>query len=171
MTPVAEQLVPDVLGPGLDVVFCGTAPSAASYAARAYYAKPGNRFWPTLHAVGFTPRLLAPGEFQSVTEYGLGLTDVCKTASGQDADLASTDFDASGLRSNVERFSPNFLAFTSKRAAMEALGRKVEYGLQPERFGATQLFVLPSTSGLATRFWDQSWWRELACQRHARKTA
>lgn len=164
MTSLQPTLVPDVLGPDLDVVFCGTAPSAASFAAHAYYAKPGNRFWPTLHAVGLTPRQLAPSDFASVIDYGLGLTDVCKTEYGQDADLPAGAFDANLLREKIEHCSPRFLAFTSKRSAEETLGRRVEYGEQPESFGATELFVLPSTSGLATRFWDESWWRELAAR-------
>ena len=53
-----RHLVPDLLAPGLDLVFCGTAPSPASFKARAYYANPGNAFWPTLHAVGLTPERL-----------------------------------------------------------------------------------------------------------------
>ncbi|MBJ7457778.1 MAG: mismatch-specific DNA-glycosylase [Thermoleophilaceae bacterium] len=154
--------MPDVLEPGLSVVFCGTAPSAASYASRAYYAKPGNRFWPTLHAVGLTPRLLRPEEFQSVGEYGIGLTDVCKVAWGQDAELAATDFDPESLRAKIERFAPRYLAFTSKRAAAEFLGRPCDYGLTTDRIEETKLFVLPSTSGLATRFWDISHWQDLA---------
>lgn len=163
MTTAAAPLVPDVLEPGLDVVFCGTAPSAASFAARAYYARPGNRFWPTLHSAGFTPRRLAPSEFREVTRHGIGLTDVCKTASGQDADLSPADFDADALIEKIERFRPRFLAFTSKRAAREGLGIDADgYGLQHVAVGATEVVVLPSTSGLATRFWDESHWRELA---------
>lgn len=162
MTIAPDHLVPDVLQPGLDIVFCGTAPSAASFAARAYYAKPGNRFWPTLHRVGLTPRQLEPSEFATVTRYGLGLTDVCKTAHGQDADLPADAFDAEQLRAKVIHHSPRYLAFTSKRSASETLGRSVAYGLQPERFGSTEIFVLPSTSGLATRFWDETWWQKLA---------
>lgn len=162
METATAHLIPDVLESGLEVVFCGTAPSAASYDAGAYYAKPGNRFWPTLHSAGFTPRRIAPSEFRLVTQYGIGLTDVCKSAFGQDADLLGTDFDATGLTEKIEQFAPRYLAFTSKRAGSEALGRPVEYGFQPERIGHTELFVLPSTSGLATRFWDESWWIALA---------
>lgn len=158
----STSLVPDVLEPGLDVVFCGTALSAVSYERRAYYAKPGNRFWPTLHAVGLTPRRLAPIEFPSVVDHGIGLTDVCKTAWGQDAELLDDDFEPDALREKIERFAPRYLAFTSKRAAREFLGRNPEYGIQPETIGATKIFVLPSTSGLATRFWDESHWQELA---------
>jgi TDG/mug DNA glycosylase family protein len=155
-------MIPDVLVPDLDVVFCGTAPSAASAMAGAYYAKPGNRFWPTLAAVGLTPRQLAPGEFRELPRFGLGLTDVSKTASGQDADLTPEDFDRVSLHAKIERFAPRILAFTSKRAAREGLGDPVDYGLQRATLGSTRVFVLPSTSGLATRFWDESHWRELA---------
>lgn len=162
MTGLTSDLVPDVLEPNLPVVFCGTALSAVSFQRRAYYAKPGNRFWPTLHAVGLTPRLLRPEEFQTVTEYGIGLTDMCKTVWGQDAELADDDFDADALRAKIELNSPRYLAFTSKRAANEYLGRNPAYGIQPETIAVTQLFVLPSTSGLATRFWDISHWEDLA---------
>ncbi|MGH2958851.1 MAG: mismatch-specific DNA-glycosylase [Solirubrobacterales bacterium] len=162
MTSLTANLVPDVLEPDLAVVFCGTALSAVSYERRAYYAKPGNRFWPTLHAVGLTPRLLRPEEFPTVTEYGIGLTDVCKTAWGQDAELIATDFDPESLRAKIERFAPRFVAFTSKRAAAEFLGRPAQYGLLSDCVEETRLFVLPSTSGLATRFWDISYWEDLA---------
>jgi TDG/mug DNA glycosylase family protein len=54
------------LAPGLDLVFCGTAPSPASFKARAYYANPGNAFWPTLHAVGLTPERLTPQRFHGI---------------------------------------------------------------------------------------------------------
>lgn len=168
MTAVVEHVIPDVLEPGLDVVFCGTAPSTTSKELGAYYARPGNRFWPTLHAVGLTPRQLAPEEFRTVTSFGIGLTDVCKTAWGQDADLVDGDFDPDSLRVKILRNAPRYLAFTSKRAAGEFLGRNPEYGIQPETIAATQIYVLPSTSGLATRFWDESYWRELAICSHAR---
>jgi TDG/mug DNA glycosylase family protein len=162
VTTSVAHVIPDVLEPGLAVVFCGTAPSATSKARGAYYARPGNRFWPTLHSVGLTPRQLPPEEFRAVTEFGIGLTDVCKTAWGQDADLAVSDFDPESLRLKVLENQPNYLAFTSKRAASEFLGRNPDYGIQPETIGATKIFVLPSTSGLATRFWDESFWQELA---------
>ena len=42
------EVLPDILQPGLRVVFCGTAAGRASAKARAYYAGPGNSFWKTL---------------------------------------------------------------------------------------------------------------------------
>lgn len=156
------HLVPDVLAPGLRVVFCGTAPSRASAAARAYYAKPGNRFWPALAAAGFTPRRFAPGEYAKLLELGIGLTDLCKGHSGNDDELPDGALDAACLRVKIERYRPGVVAFTSKNAAKAFLGREVGYGWQPERIGGTRLYVLPSPSGQATRFWDERPWRELA---------
>src|ERR1700753_3045292 len=60
MVSLPAPVLPDVLEPGLRVVFCGTAPGTASARAGAYYAGPGNRFWVTLHEVGLTPVLLRP---------------------------------------------------------------------------------------------------------------
>ena len=154
-------IVPDVLAPGLRLVFCGTAPSKASAAARAYYAKPGNRFWPALHAAGFTPRLFAPAEFAKLVQLGIGLTDLCKGHSGNDDELPREALDAHALRGKIERFRPAVVAFTSKNAAKAFLGRAVGYGWQPERVGRTRLFVLPSPSGQAARYWDERPWREL----------
>ncbi|HEX4943279.1 MAG TPA: mismatch-specific DNA-glycosylase [Usitatibacteraceae bacterium] len=155
-------LVPDVLAPGLRLVFCGTAPSKASAAARAYYAKPGNRFWKALHEAGFTPRRFLPAEYAKLLELGIGLTDLCKGHSGNDDELPRGSLDAPGLLRKIERFRPGVVAFTSKNAAKAFLGRDVDYGWQPERVGETRLFVLPSPSGQATRFWDPRPWRELA---------
>jgi double-stranded uracil-DNA glycosylase len=155
-------LVPDLLAPRLELVFCGTAPSRASAAAKAYYAKPGNRFWPTLSRVGLTPRRLAPAEYPELLSLGIGLTDLCKAHCGTDAELPRGALDAASLEAKLRRYRPSWVAFTSKNAGSAFLGRKVDYGPQPETVGGTQLFVLPSPSGLATRFWDERWWRALA---------
>lgn len=158
-----EPIVEDVLVPGLDVVFCGTAPSAASAARRAYYAHPGNRFWRILHEAGFTPRRLEPEEFRRLPDFGIGLTDVVKHASGQDADLSPSDFDPAALHAKIERAAPKRIAFTSKRAFHEATGLvAASYGRQPENFAGAEAWALPSTSGLAVKFWDATPWRELA---------
>ena len=156
------HLVPDVLAPGLRLVFCGTAPSRASAAARAYYAKPGNRFWPALHAAGFTPRRFQPAEYARLRELGIGLTDLCKAHSGNDDELPQGALDAEALKAKISKYRPGVVAFTSKNAAKAFLGREVTYGWQAERVGETRLYVLPSPSGQATRFWDERWWRELA---------
>lgn len=160
MTP--EPILPDVLAPGLSVVFCGTAASAESHRRAAYYAHPGNRFWRTLHEAGFTPRRLSPTEYASVQQYGIGLTDLAKYTSGQDADLPGDAFDVDALIAKIERFAPRVVAFTSKNAASAMLGRGLNCGEQDQTVGATRLWVLPSTSGLATRYFELRYWQELA---------
>jgi TDG/mug DNA glycosylase family protein len=159
---VRDPLVPDVLAPGLRLVFCGTAPSKASAAARAYYAKPGNQFWPALHACGFTPRRFHPSEYAQLLRLGIGLTDLCKKHSGNDDELPDGALDREALGAKIERFRPAVVAFTSKNAGRAFLGREVAYGWQAERAGHTRLYVLPSPSGQARRFWDERPWRELA---------
>jgi len=155
-------ILPDVLAPGLRVVFCGTAPGAASARAGAYYAGPGNRFWPTLHEIGLTPLLLRPTEFARLPEFGIGLTDISKTASGSDQQVGRRGVDPARLAAAIEAASPAHLAFNGKNAARAALGRPVDYGVQPERIADARVWVLPSTSGAARRFWDLEPWRELA---------
>lgn len=164
--PVPGPVLPDVLRENLRIVFCGSAAGRRSAALGAYYAGPGNRFWPTLHAVGLTPRLLRPEEFALLPDFGLGLTDLCKTASGADQALPPAADDPAALRRKIARYRPAILAFVGKRPAAVTLGRRVDYGAQPERIGApgmtTALFVLPSPSGLARRYWDEEPWRALA---------
>jgi TDG/mug DNA glycosylase family protein len=162
-----HPIIPDLLQPGLRLVFCGSALGAASARAKAYYAKPGNKFWPTLHAVGLTPRRFAPAEYPALLGLGIGLTDINKTQSGNDDVLAPEHDDVAGLAAKIEQYRPAILAFTAKRPAQvflrDSFGLKgpPAYGLQPQRIGPTRLFVLPSPSGRAGSFWDIAPWQAL----------
>ena len=158
-------ILPDVLVPGLRVVFCGTAPGTRSAREGAYYAHPGNHFWRTLFAVGLTPRLLAPVQFRDVLQFGIGLTDVAKHHFGSDAELPCTAFDAASLRRKLARFQPRIVAFTSKNAARAGLAlgsRNLRCGEQAIAIAQSRVFVLTSPSGQARGFWDTGPWRELA---------
>ncbi|WP_339614425.1 mismatch-specific DNA-glycosylase [uncultured Parvibaculum sp.] len=159
------HILPDMLRPGLRLVFIGTAASTRSAAVGAYYAHPQNRFWRTLHEVGITPRRFAPQEFRDLTKLGIGFTDVSKIGSGMDHEIAAGDFDAAGLRARLAKAKPQAIAFTSKRAASFYLGKptgKIAYGRQPDVEGEPVTFVLTSPSGAATRYWSLDPWRELA---------
>ena len=160
-------VLPDVLEPGLRVVFCGSAVGAASARLGAPYAGPGNKFWPTLAQTKITPRLIAPQEYRLVPRFGIGLTDLNKTESGADSDLSKGADDPHALVEKIERHCPRILAFTAKRPAQvfakAILGRRrIDYGLQPETLGTTAIFVLPSPSGLAIRYWNVEYWQALA---------
>lgn len=155
-------ILPDVLAPGLRVVFCGTAASARSAAEGAYYAHPGNRFWPTLHAVGLLPGPWPPARFRDVLALGIGLTDLAKHHSGNDDQLPPEAFDRAALEARIRLVAPRILAFTSKNAARAFLARPVEYGWQQATLGPTRIHVLCSPSGQARRSWDITLWQQLA---------
>ena len=158
-------VLPDVLEPGLLLVFCGTGAGRKSAEVGAYYAKPGNRFWPTLHAVGLTPRQLKPLEYRDVLKWRIGLTDVAKEHVGQDAEIDLTLVDAAALAARIGAYAPKIMAFTSKNAASLFLGRptgRIDYGFQDETIGPTRLFVLTSPSGAAGSNWSIEPWRALA---------
>jgi len=163
----SRYLLPDLLSPGLRVVFCGSALGAMSYRLQAPYANPGNKFWRALHEAGITPRRMQPGEYRELLALGIGLTDINKTQFGNDVDLSHEHDDAASLLRKVKRYRPGVLAFTAKRPAQvflrEVFGTRgpPPYGPQPERVGETRIFVLTSPSGRAGSFWTLAPWQEL----------
>jgi TDG/mug DNA glycosylase family protein len=165
-----SPILPDVLRPGLRLVFCGTAAGKRSAQEGAYYAHPGNMFWRALFQAGLTPRLLLPQEFPLLPEFGLGLTDLAKRDVGNDDELPKDAFDVPALLAKIERYAPTLLAFTSKHGARAALrNNHVTYGLQDRAIGSTQVFVLPSPSGQARGHWDLAHWVTLAAHAASRQ--
>jgi TDG/mug DNA glycosylase family protein len=156
------DVLPDLLRPDLRVVFCGTAAGTASARAKAYYAGPGNAFWKTIYTVGLTPVQLKPAEFGRLPEFGIGLTDICKVLHGSDEEVGTVEFDIDGLRARIAEAEPANLAFNGKNAARGALERDVRFGPQEEQIGGAAVWVLPSTSGAARRYWDIGPWGQLA---------
>ncbi|MEX0675296.1 MAG: NUDIX domain-containing protein [Gaiellaceae bacterium] len=162
-----ESAVPDVLAPGLRVVFCGINPGRVSAAAGAHFANPRNDFWRLLHAAGLTPRVLDPSEQFSVLEHGIGLTNAAYRTTKGSGDLRSADFAGSAerLARLALELRPAWLAFVGKEAYRGAFGERPELGLQERRLGETELFVLPSTSPAnAAVPWAERhrWFQELA---------
>ena len=157
--------LPDVLAPGLDVVFVGTAAGTRSAEEGVYYAHPGNKFWRTVIAFGLLPAGFAPADFRRAPEHGIGFTDMCKKRSGSDAAIGNDGFDRARFERSIRRAMPRAVAFTSKKAASAWLGvatAKLRYGEQRAVDGFPALFVLPSPSGAASGHWDAAPWRALA---------
>jgi TDG/mug DNA glycosylase family protein len=160
-----DYAVPDVLASDMALVFCGTALGRKSALERAYYANPGNFFWRTLYDIGLTPRRFLPHEYAQLAALGIGLTDMCKTAFGNDDELPCGAFDRHALVKKIRKFEPEIVAFTSKTAASQYLQRstaQMAYGMQPEQQGRTAFYVLPSPSGHARRYWQPQHWQALA---------
>ena len=156
------DVLPDVLAPGLRLVFCGMAAGTRSAELGAYYAGPANKFWRTVRRVGILPEL-EPQEFRTLLGHGIGLTDLVKRQSGSDAVIRITQRDRQILRRKIESAKPRIVAFVGKRAACGFLGRAaIPCGWCEERVGETRLFVLPSPSGAANGYWDEAPWFEIA---------
>lgn len=155
-------VLPDVIGPGLKVLFCGSAVGPTSARVGAYYARRGNRFWEVLHRVGLTPRQLAPEQFRDLASYGIGLTDIAKESWGVDKVITYSAADVKRFHAKILKYQPKVIAFNGKRVVQALLRRKTGYGRADEKIGETTIFVLPSTSGAARASWDESYWLELA---------
>jgi len=151
----AGRTIPDLVGPGLRVLFSGINPSLYSAATGHHFARPGNRFWPALHRSGFTDRLLHPSEQWSLVEQGLGITNVVARATARADELAPAELVAGGeiLAALVDRWRPRFLAVLGVTAYRAAFGRpKATMGLQPDRIADVPVWVLPNPSGLNAHY-------------------
>lgn len=140
--------VPDVLGPGLQVVFCGINPGRVSDAAAAHFANPRNDFWRLLRDAGFTPRLYEPFEQFALLDLGIGVTNAAYRTTPGSGDLRKADF--AGASERLERIAaelkPQAIGFVGKEAYRGSFGERPALGLQERRLAGTLLFVLPSTS-------------------------
>lgn len=155
----------DVLQPGLRLVICGTAVGHRSAATRSYYAGPGNKFWATLHEIGLTSRRLQPRDYGQLAQWGIGLTDLAKHASGNDVDIKASAYDVAGFRERIIAAAPRAMAFNGKKAAGVYYGRPTEqltFGRQPDTLGDTAIYILPSTSGAASGYWAPAHWQSVA---------
>lgn len=146
-----QHLLPDVIATGLDVLFCGINPSLYSTAVGHHFARPGNRFWPTLHRAGFTDVQLSPFDDAELLPLGFGVTNLCPRTTARADELSPDELrdGARALRAKIARFRPRFLAvvgFTAYRAAFER--PHAEAGPQPESLGDSTVWLLPNPSGL-----------------------
>ena len=162
-----ESAIPDVLTPGLRVLFCGINPGRVSAAAEAHFANPRNDFWRLLHTAGFTPRLLEPAEQFELLTYGIGVTNAAARTTPGSGDLRKADF--AGAAERLERIAaelkPAWIGFVGKEAYRGAFGERPELGAQKRRLATTRLFVLPSTSPAnAAVPWEERlrWFEELS---------
>ncbi|MFI9009406.1 G/U mismatch-specific DNA glycosylase [Actinosynnema sp. NPDC053489] len=147
--------MPDVLGPDLEVLFCGINPGLMSAAKRQHFARPGNRFWPALHLSGFTPRLMGPAEQDELPRYGLGITNLVHRPTARADELTPEELRAGGERLTelARRHRPKVVAVVGVTAYRAAFGRKAAaIGPQPESIASSRLWVLPNPSGLNAHY-------------------
>jgi double-stranded uracil-DNA glycosylase len=160
--PTRQQLsaargktVPDVIAPGLKVLFCGINPGLYSAAVGHHFARPGNRFWPTLHAAGFSARLSSPFEERELLQSGYGITNLVDRATGSADELSTEELITGGrrLERKVLRYRPTIVAFVGMTAYRTAFGRPhASVGKQLEKIGSSAVWVLPNPSGLNAHY-------------------
>jgi double-stranded uracil-DNA glycosylase len=146
-----ERTLRDVVAPGLAVLFCGINPGLYSAATGFHFARPGNRFWPALHAGGFTPRRFDPSEWRELLALGYGITNIVSRTTAT-ADELSRDELRQGrkrLERTVKRYRPRILAIVGIGAYRVAFDRpNAKPGRQEETLHGSIVWVLPNTSGL-----------------------
>jgi len=151
----AGKAVPDLIAPDLRVLFCGINPSLYSAAVKHHFARPGNRFWPTLYAAGFTDRLLFTFEERELLERGYGITNVVARATAMASELSAQELIKGGqrLRAKVRRYRPQFVAVLGVTAYRAAFARpEAVLGRQSEQLSNAKIWVLPNPSGLNAHY-------------------
>lgn len=150
-----NKRVPDVIAPGLDVLFVGINPGLYSAAVGHHFARPGNRFWPTLYSAGFTDRLLAPYEERELLRSRCGITNVVNRATVAASDLKRAEIvrGARRLTAKVRRLRPRAVAVLGITTFRIAFARpQARLGRQPDSLAGAALWILPNPSGLNAHF-------------------
>jgi double-stranded uracil-DNA glycosylase len=149
------RTVPDVIGPGLGVLFVGINPGLYSGAVGHHFARPGNRFWKTLQGSGFIPTLLSPFDERELLKHGVGITNLVERATATADKLRKDELTAGAeaVERKVRRHKPRVVAFLGVTAYRAAFARpKAVLGRQAERLGSSAVWVLPNPSGLNAHY-------------------
>jgi len=156
--PTREQLeaargatVPDVIAPGLRVLFVGINPGLYTAAVGHHFARPGNRFWKALYAGRFTDRLLSPFDERELLDRGVGITNLVGRATAAASELTGDELRAGAatLERKVMRHRPAIVAFVGIGAYRTAFGRpRAAVGPRSETIAGARVWVLPNPSGL-----------------------
>lgn len=150
-----NKTIADVIAPNLRVLFCGINPGLYSGYTGHHFARPGNRFWPTLHATGFTDRVLDPSEERLLLDAGYGITNLVERATATAAELSAEELQAGGQRlaAKLAHYRPATLAVLGITAYRTAFGfPKAVLGPQPVSISDVPVWVLPNPSGLNAHY-------------------
>ncbi|HEY1683373.1 MAG TPA: G/U mismatch-specific DNA glycosylase [Tepidisphaeraceae bacterium] len=160
--PTAAQLkaahggtLRDIIAPNLKVLFCGINPGLYTAAIQKHFGRPGNRFWPALHAGGFTPRVYSPFEEDLLLELGYGITNIVNFATNRADELTKDQLLAGAkiMEKKIRKFTPRYAAVVGLGAYRDAFGEpKAGLGLQERRIGESKVWVLPNPSGLNAHY-------------------
>lgn len=145
----------DLIAYNLKVLFCGINPGIYSGATGFHFARPGNRFWKVLHLAGFTDRQLLPSDENELLELGFGITSFVKRTTARADELSNEEIVAGGksLVRKIEKYKPQNLAVLGIGAYRTAFQKpKAKIGLQNEKIGSANVWLLPNPSGLNAHY-------------------
>ncbi|WP_233271976.1 G/U mismatch-specific DNA glycosylase [Paraburkholderia acidiphila] len=151
----SAQGLPDIIEPGLSILFCGINPGMRAAAAGHHFDGRGNRFWRVLHRAGYTKEAFRPENDRELLRYGFGLTTAVSRATARANELSRAEIRAAAAQfeQKIQRYAPRFVAFLGKMALAEMSGKRdIEWGSQSSRFGGARVWVLPNPSGLNRAF-------------------
>jgi TDG/mug DNA glycosylase family protein len=149
--------VPDLVGPGLKLLFVGINPGLWTAATQTHFNHPGNRFYPALYQAGLIDIVVDRGrgmtdeERQHLVDHGIGITNLVARATARAAELDRAELQAGAdrLARFVSEHQPRVVAVAGVTAYREAFGRRTaREGRQAETIGGTELWVVPNPSGL-----------------------
>lgn len=151
-----RKTLPDIVRPGLDVIFVGINPGKRSAQIGHHFGGTNNHFWRLLYESGWTPRLFAPEEDALLLELGIGLTNLAPRATRSASDLAKGEMEAGGeaLRAKMSVWRPRIACFLGKDPYAYYAGiapARVRWGRQSGAHVAGVMeFVAPNPSGRST---------------------
>lgn len=173
-----DDILPDDPS-GLKMLIVGINPGLWTAAVNAPFARPGNRFWPSLHQAGLTDhqvdasRGLSPSDEQQLLSRGIGLTNLIGRATVRADELSRQE-----LRDGAAHLGDRVTALRPRTVAIAGITSfRIGYSQPKARFGRQDttliegwpddvaLHVVPQPSGLnahyqipdLARIWREVW--------------
>ena len=165
------RTLPDLLRPGLDLVFVGINPGERSAQLGHYYGHRGNAFWRVLSASPLVDGEVGPTDDRLLLDgCGIGFTDVVKRVMTDSTRISDAELraSASAFEHRIAYAAPRAVCFTTTRA-FDVLFPRVRasgtWGRQPVDIAGAEVWVMPSTSGRAAGYREEGRrvLEELAC--------
>lgn len=156
-----SRTVPDLIGPGLRLLFVGINPGLWTAASGAHFAHPGNRFYKALAAAGILDEVLdvragfTDHSRSVLTEQGIGITNMVMrtTARADELDAEELREGAVELARKVESLLPKVVAFVGLGAYRTGFGqKKAKVGRQAHVLAGAEVWALPNPSGLNAHY-------------------
>lgn len=169
-----DATVPDLVGPGVRLLFVGINPGLWTAATQTHFAHPTNRFYPALRRAAVTSYEIrresgfTPEDRRYLIERKIGITNLVARATARASELSEAELrpGAAGLAEKVRSWDPRVVAVVGITAYRTAFGRpRARPGHQPELLEGAELWVVPNPSGLNTHETVDSlaeWYRRVA---------